>query len=63
MFVGSRDVLHDECYRLLKKLLYNFKSYSDIFRDRNLNAKLVVFKDIYHGFLSTNVKRGINMSA
>ena len=41
MFIGSRDVLRDQCLKFTK-----------ILRDCNRTVECIIFEEMYHGFLN-----------
>jgi len=51
IFSGTRDPLHDECWRLLYKL-----------RKLKKDAKMIVYPELPHGFLAFNIPNEKNIS-
>jgi len=49
IMVGTKDPLHDECWRLLYKL-----------RKLNKDAKMVVYREMPHGFLGYDLPQGMS---
>ncbi|EGR32534.1 hypothetical protein IMG5_079040, partial [Ichthyophthirius multifiliis] len=65
IMVGSKDPLHDDCWRFLKRLMFLFYIYIIfiyllfIFSDIKKDAKLYVYSEMPHGFLNYDSPNGM----